>query len=146
MFKLCYDPGFLRFSDLIAVATGVILAIVFLQSSLDKLFDYKGNLSWLKEHFGKTFLRATVGVMLPMLTLLELSGGLLCAAGALLTLFNAHQDATGPQLLLLGHSLVMLALMALMFGQRVVKDYAGAASLTGYILIALVGLYVMLHA
>ncbi len=29
----------------------IFLIIVFLQSGIDKVFDWKGNLSWLKEHF-----------------------------------------------------------------------------------------------
>ncbi len=32
------------------------LIITFLQSGLDKIFDWKGNVSWLKEHFSKTFM------------------------------------------------------------------------------------------
>ena len=39
----------------------VFLSITFLQSGLDKMLDWNGNVSWLKGHFKYTFL----GKMVP---------------------------------------------------------------------------------
>ena len=33
------------------------LAITFLQSGLDKIMDWNGNVSWLKSHFSQTILK-----------------------------------------------------------------------------------------
>jgi len=35
----------------------VLLAITFIQSGYDKVMDWKGNVSWLKEHFANTPLK-----------------------------------------------------------------------------------------
>lgn len=125
-----------------AAGSGLVLAVVFIQSGIDKIADYRGNYDWLNGHFSKTFLRKTVGLLLPLLTLMELAGGLHCAAGAV-TLFLKYDS--GYFLLLTGHVIVLAALACLMLGQRVAKDYAGAASLTGYILITLFGLAMLLR-
>jgi hypothetical protein len=108
------------------------LAITFLQAGLDKVFDYKGNLEYLTAHFSKSILAPTIGLLTPTLTLVEVLSGLLCVAGIL-------------GLLLWGSSLVaqiapiacLITLLMLFFGQRMAKDYAGAAGLTGYFIIAL---------
>ena len=57
------------------------LAIVFLQSSIDKLTDWKGNLSFLKDHFGKTFLKNNVPLMLGIIMVGELIVGILSVIG-----------------------------------------------------------------
>ena len=44
----------------VQILTAAILAILFLQSGLDKIFDWKGNLSWLKSHFGSSPLKSVV--------------------------------------------------------------------------------------
>ncbi|TND08966.1 MAG: hypothetical protein FD123_1820 [Bacteroidetes bacterium] len=128
--------------ELVAVATGAFLAVIFLQSGLDKILDYKNNLDWLKGQFSKTIFKNSIGLLLPLLTLLETAGGLLCAAGVAVYFFNRPY---GGVILFLGHVFVLLALLSLMLGQRVVKEYAGAASLTGYIIIALLGFLVVVN-
>ena len=42
--------------NLPALFAGLLVAILFIQSGLDKVFDWKGNLEWLTGHFSKTFL------------------------------------------------------------------------------------------
>ena len=54
-----------------------LLAILFLQSGLDKVFNYKGNLEWLTGHFEKSPLKGTVGLLMPVITLLEVAAGLM---------------------------------------------------------------------
>ena len=46
-----------------AIFGALLVAILFLQSGLDKVFDWKGNLDWLTGHFAKTFM----GRMVPLL-------------------------------------------------------------------------------
>lgn len=133
----------LLFSPLDAVSSMQLLclaflAILFLQSGLDKVFNYKGNLDWLTGHFAKSPLKNTVGLMMPMITLLEVAAGLCCAIGIFTLLFSQS-----TQIGLLGTQLSALSILALFFGQRLAQDYAGAATLTTYFLISLAGIYLL---
>lgn len=112
------------------------LAVLFLQSGLDKVIDYKGNKEWLTGHFANGPLKGTIGLLLPVLTVLEVASGLLCALGVVMMIVNGS-TAIG----LAAAQLSAVSIIALFFGQRVNKDYPGAATLTTYFLIAMVGIY-----
>ncbi|WP_426749583.1 DoxX family protein [Myxococcus sp. Y35] len=113
------------------------LAILFLQSGLDKVIDWKGNLGWLTGHFAKSPLRGVVPPMLAVLTLLELAAGALSAAGLVALV------ATGRATLAFwGALLSAVSLVALFFGQRMAKEYAGAGGLVPYFLLALAAVYI----
>ena len=113
-------------------------AACFIQSGLDKVTDRKGNLDWLNGHFSKTFLRSQVPMMLGTVTVIETVSGFGCLASVPILLF--HGPLTVP---LLSMSLVCINFVMLFAGQRIAKDYAGAASLTGYFVVALFGLTLM---
>ena len=49
--------------NLPALLGALMLGILFIQSGLDKVFDWKGNLEWLNGHFSKTFLGGFVPVL-----------------------------------------------------------------------------------
>jgi hypothetical protein len=117
------------------ILAAAFLAITFLQSALDKVFDYKGNLSFMKEQFSKTFLKSTIGFLLPVILFCELITGCFCVFGAILTFTGGVIHFIAAGFLCAGITLLML-----LFGQRVSKQYAGAASLTGYFIIVLIGL------
>lgn len=122
---------------LLQALCAVFLAILFLQSGLDKVIDWKGNLGWLTGHFSKSPLRGMVPLMLATVTVLELAAGALSAAG--LVSLVATGSAT---LAFWGALLSAVSLVALFFGQRVAKDYAGAGGLVHYFLLTLVAVYV----
>ena len=67
--------------NLPALLSAVFVAVLFIQSGLDKIFDWKGNLEWLTGHFSKTFVAGTVPVMLAVITAMEVATGFLAAAG-----------------------------------------------------------------
>ena len=50
--------------NLPALFAALLVAILFIQSGLDKVFDWKGNMDWLTGHFSKTFLSGFVWIML----------------------------------------------------------------------------------
>lgn len=109
----------------------VFLAILFLQSGVDKVVDFAGNLSWLQGHFAKSPLAGFVKPMLATITLTELAAGFVCAGGA------AQIAWTGDSgIALRGAQLATANIVMLFFGQRLAKDYAGAATLTGYFVLA----------
>jgi hypothetical protein len=111
-------------------AATAMLAILFLQSGLDKVFDFRGNLEWLTGHFAKTPLRGMVVPMLLTITVTEMAAGAVSAGGlAHLMLHNISSVA------LWGAELATLNIVMLFLGQRIAKDYAGAASLVPYFLL-----------
>jgi hypothetical protein len=71
-------------------------------------------------------------------TVLEVVAGALSGVGFLLLL--ATRD---PTVAYLGAVAGGINLVALFFGQRVAKDYAGAAALVPYFLLALAGIYLL---
>ena len=66
------------------VLVSAFLAILFLQSGIDKVVDRRGNLEWLKGHFAKSPLAKIVTLMLDAITVLELAAGALSAIGCAL--------------------------------------------------------------
>jgi uncharacterized membrane protein YkgB len=114
------------------------LAILFLQSGIDKIIDHRSNLEWLKGHFAKSPLAGVVPVLLTALTLLELAAGALSAIGCLMLIVSRETT-----LAFYGAVTSAVALIALFFGQRMAKDYAGAAVLVPYFLLTLVAIYLL---
>ncbi len=121
---------------LLQLLISAFFAICFLQSGIDKILDRRGNLDFLTSHFSKSPLAGFVPVLFAILTVLELSAGALSAIGCL-TLLVRHTTGIAFYGLLLS----ALALLALFFGQRIAKEYPGAAALTPYFIVALAGLY-----
>lgn len=113
-------------------------AICFLQSGIDKIVDRRGNLDWLTGHFSKSPLAGFVPVLLGLLTVLELAAGALCAIGLFFVLLQR-----GTAIAYYGVLFSALALLALFFGQRMAKEYPGAATLVPYFILALAGLYLL---
>ena len=113
-------------------------AIVFLQSALDKVFDFKGNLEWLTGHFEKTPLNGTVKPALITITIFEFAAGACSLAGLAIYLINRSTF-----LIEMGVILVMVSLCMLIFGQRVAKDYEGAKTIAIYFGIALVSVLIL---
>jgi uncharacterized membrane protein YphA (DoxX/SURF4 family) len=114
------------------------LSILFLQSGIDKVVDYRGNLEWLKGHFAKSPLAGVVAVLLTAITLLEVAAGALSAIGCI-TLIVSRETTIA----FYGAVSSAVALIALFFGQRMAKDYAGAAVLVPYFLLTLVTIYLL---
>jgi hypothetical protein len=123
---------------LMQALASLFLAILFLQSGLDKVFDRRGNLEYLTSHFATSPLASTVGPMFGMITLLEVAAGALSGIGCLLVVVGV-----GPAIAFYGATVAAIALCALFFGQRVAKDYAGAAVLVPYFLLALVAMWLL---
>ncbi|PTL79293.1 DoxX family protein [Vitiosangium sp. GDMCC 1.1324] len=123
---------------LVQVLCALFLAITFLQSGVDKVVDWKGNLGWLTGHFAKSHLRGVVPLLLATLTVLELASGAVSAAGAVSLVLSG-----GARVAMWGAALSGLSFVALFFGQRMAKDYAGAAGLVPYFLVSLVALLTM---
>jgi len=114
------------------------LSILFLQSGIDKVVDRRGNPDWLKGHFAKSPLAGMVPLMVLAITILELAAGALSAIGCVL--ITLSHDTT---VAFYGAVVSALSILALFFGQRMAKDYAGAAILVPYFLLSLVAIYLL---
>jgi hypothetical protein len=123
---------------LVKMLVPMFMAILFLQSGLDKVFHYKGNLDYFTAHFKNSPLSNTVGLLLPTITLLEMTAGVLSAIGVI-------SLPSGNKLWAFwGLMAAAMALICLFFGQRVAKDYAGAVSLASYFAVVIIGLLLLL--
>jgi len=123
---------------LMQTVTAAFLAILFLQSGIDKIVDRRGNFEWLKGHFAKSPLAGIVPALLICITILELAAGALSAVGCVQIILL--KDST---IALYGAILSAVAITALFFGQRIAKEYAGAAVLVPYFLLTLVAIYLL---
>jgi hypothetical protein len=125
---------------LLQLLVSAFLAILFLQSGIDKIIDRQGNLQWLSGHFSKSPLAGMVPILFGVLTIIEVSAGLLSGTGFFALLF-AHN----PTIAFYGAVMSATAVLCLFFGQRMAKEYAGAAILVPYFLLALVAIYLLAH-
>jgi hypothetical protein len=123
---------------LIQIFSSAFLAILFLQSAIDKLVDRRGNLEWLTGHFAKSPLAGMVPLLVTVITILELAAGGLSAIGCA-SILIARNSTIG----FYGAIVAAISIIALFFGQRMAKDYAGAATLVPYLLLCLSAIYVL---
>jgi hypothetical protein len=126
---------------LMQILASAFLAILFLQSGIDKMVDRRGNLEWLKGHFAKSPLAGFVPAMITFITILEIAAGGLSAVGCAAILFGR-----GSTLAFYGAVVAAVSIVALFFGQRMAKDYPGAATLVPYFLLTLAAIYLLASA
>lgn len=128
--------------NLISNATEILLllflTITFLQSGIDKMLDWKGNLDWLTGHFSKTFFKGIVPLLLGTVLVLEMLSGILSGAGAIQFVVDGESSIG-----FLGAVLASITLLMLLLGQRVAKDYAGAQTIVVYLIPTVFLVYLM---
>ena len=100
----------------------LFLIVTFLQSGLDKVTDWKGNLSFIKDHFSNSPLKNMVPLLLATILILEI-------IASVFMIFGAELSA--------------LTLILLLIGQRLAKDYAGAMTLAVYFVTTIFGVYLL---
>jgi hypothetical protein len=112
-------------------------AVAFGQSALDKLLDQEGNVSYFQDHFkASPFPAELIRPLFWTLTAIEATAGALCALG--LVTFSFLRPGVG--IAGLGVVVSGLALLSLLLGQRLAKDYAGAAVVAAYFAVDLLGI------
>lgn len=116
----------------------LFLIITFLLSGLEKILDWKGNVSFIKEHFKNSPLKNSVPFLLSVLLILDFIASFFMIVGVY-ELYTS--EAT--EFALLGVALSAIILLFLLIGQRLAKDYAGAMSLAVYFIITLMGVYLL---
>ena len=116
----------------------LFLTITFVQSGYDKLFYWKDNLDWLKNHFSKTVLKNLVPQALVIILVLELIIGVLAIAGIFNLLRNGDRTYG-----FYAAVLSCVTLLLLLFGQRLAKDYDGARTIVIYFIPAAGAVYLL---
>jgi diacylglycerol kinase len=125
---------------LLQILISAFLAILFLQSGIDKVVDRRGNLEFLRGHFAKSPLAGMVPFLVTVITILEIAAGGLSAIGCVLIILSRD-----PTVAFYGAVTSAVSITALFFGQRMAKDYAGAAVLVSYFLLTLVAIYLLIR-
>lgn len=120
------------------ILTLLFLTITFLQSGIDKILDWKGNVSFIKEHFKNSPLKNMVPLLLATILVLEVLAGVLMVIGI-------YQLATSgvKEIALLGSEIAAITLIFLLIGQRLAKDYAGAMTIAVYFIINIFGIFLL---
>jgi uncharacterized membrane protein YphA (DoxX/SURF4 family) len=114
----------------------VFLALTFLQSAYEKIFDWKENVAWLKQHFALTRLKNQVPLALFHLLVLELISGILCVVGTIQLFLNNDREFG-----FYGAIFSSITLLMMLFGQRLAKDYDGARTIVIYFIPAVMAVY-----
>jgi len=119
--------------EIAQILVSIFFSIVFFQSSIDKINDRKGNLKFFNHHFKGTFFQNYTSISLNLLVLLEFTCALLCCLGIFYKL--SYHDSIFIYYGLLMSAIVLLSLL---LGQRLAKDYAGAADITIYFILCII--------
>jgi putative oxidoreductase len=116
----------------------LFLIVTFIQSGIDKLLDWNGNVSFIKGHFKNSPLKNTVPLLLTIILITEILAGILMVIG-IYQLYTSE----AKEIALLGIELSAITLILLLVGQRLAKDYAGAMSLAVYFIITIIGVFLL---
>ena len=118
------------------ILSTAFLSIVFLQSGLDKVINYKQELGWIQQKFSRNALYNYIGILFLLLTVFEVMSGMLTFFGVVLIFVGQSSD-----LALVGVWVSVITLLMLIFGQRITKDYTGSASLVPYFIVGVLAIH-----
>ena len=124
--------------ELCQIFIAIFLFIAFFQSGLDKVIDRKGNLDFLKAHFSDSPLIKIIPIMLLILTFLEIIGSLMLGYGVYYAFVNRS-----TLWIFYGFVVIAITIIMLFAGQRIAKDYLGAADLVPYFILIMLGIMSM---
>ena len=130
-----FDHDF-SYISIICACISMFIGIVMAQSGLDKIFNWEGELNFITEKFSKTILSNFSIIGLIPVTMRETLSGLLSLLGSIMVLFYDDKSYGIVGLILAAGSFCIL-----MAGQRISKDYDGAAALVPYFLLTVIGLF-----
>ena len=120
------------------VICSLFLAILFVQSGFNKIFRWDENWAWLIEYFKGTYLEKPTTPLLVVITVFEVAAGVFSAIGVITLLVTAD-----VKFAYIGSVLATINITMLFFGQRVVKDYVGAANLVAYFILCVIATYIL---
>ena len=119
--------------EIVQVLSSIFFAIVFFQSGIDKVIDRKGNINFFENHFKNTLFHKIYAQALTALMLLELIAASLCAYGCIYSIVYKNTD-----FIFYGLLVTSFILLSLLLGQRIAKDYVGAADIAIYFILCII--------
>ena len=119
--------------EIVQVLSSIFFAIVFFQSGIDKVIDRKGNINFFENHFKNTLFHKIHAQALTALMLLELIAASLCAYGCIYSIVYKNTD-----FIFYGLLVTSFILLSLLLGQRIAKDYVGAADIAIYFILCII--------
>ena len=119
--------------EIMHMLSAMFFSIVFFQSSIDKILDRNGNIEFFKEQFKTTPLSKILSPALSILTILEFIAAGICMYGLFYSLIYNNTD-----FIFYGLVASSIVLLMLLFGQRIAKDYVGAADITIYFILCVI--------
>ena len=119
--------------EIVQILSSIFFAIVFFQSGIDKVIDRKGNINFFENHFKNTLFHKIHAQALTALMLLELIAASLCAYGCIYSIVYKNTD-----FIFYGLLVTSFILLSLLLGQRIAKDYVGAADITIYFILCII--------
>ncbi len=114
----------------------LFLAVTFVQSAYEKVFSWDVTIAWMKEHFEKSVLKNTFPLALFILLVLELVAGILSLAGCMELFING-----GRTFGFYGAIFSCIALLYMLLGQRLARDYDGARTIAIYYIPAILAVF-----
>ena len=124
--------------ELCQILIAAFLFIAFFQSGLDKIVDRDGNLEFLKTHFSGSPLIKIIPTLLLLLTFLEIIGSLMLGYGVYYAFVKRS-----TLWIFYGFVVIAITIIILFAGQRIAKDYIGAADLVPYFILIMLGIMSM---
>ena len=113
-------------------------SVLFLQSGIDKLINFKSNKEWYLSFFQNSLFKGLEGVLLTILMLTELAAGL-CSLTSVFWLWLGVGNAPMQTAIIMN----MTSLLFVFTGQRIAKDYQGAANTVPYFIAAIMGWFIL---
>lgn len=120
----------------VEIFTLIFLILTFLLSSFEKISDWKGSVSYIKNHFKRSPLKGSVPVLLGILLILEL----LSCSFMIIGLYNLIKHGL-KETALIGVEISCISLIFMLIGQRLAKDYTGAMNISIYFIINIIAIY-----
>ena len=124
---------------LVKLLIPTFMAILFLQSGMDKVFQRSGNVVYITDYFKKTFLLPFASILLTVSTILELTAGILSAVGVVSLLYG------NPLWAFWGLIFSAASFLSLLFGMRIAKDFQGSVSMASYMALTVLGLALLIY-
>ena len=119
--------------EIVQILSSIFFAIVFFQSGIDKVIDRKGNINFFENHFKNTLFHKIYAQALTALMLLELIAASLCTYGCIYSIVYKKTD-----FIFYGLLVTSFILLSLLLGQRIAKDYVGAADIAIYFILCII--------
>lgn len=116
----------------------LFFTITFSISVIEKVVDWKGTITYYKNHFKNTILQKIIAWLLLFIVAFETIAVCFLIVGIYFLIAEGSNNVAKIGLLISA-----LVLLQFLVGQRIVKDYAGAMSITVYFILNILGIYLL---